>query len=168
VDRLRHLVELLGDTPAMVVDPLLEVVHANAGAAFLFADFAAMPADQRNALRWMMLAPEARERYGPGWADGAADLVGMLRLHAGRQPGDPRLAELVTGLSRSSEDFRRLWRDQTVSTWRRPEKTLRHPALGEMSFTNDMVAVQGAPDLSLVVMAPAEAERFSAALAARV
>ncbi|WP_250004552.1 helix-turn-helix transcriptional regulator [Actinoplanes sp. M2I2] len=167
-DRVRQLVTLLGDTPAMVVDPLLDVVHANAGAVFLFADFAAMPVDRRNAVRWMMLAPEARERYGPEWADGAADLVGMLRLHAGRQPDDPRLTELVAGLSPSSEDFRRLWQNQTVSTWRRPAKTLRHPGFGEMSFTNDIVAVQGAPELTLVIMAPAEPERFSAALAARM
>jgi len=154
-DRVRHLVTLLGDTPAMVVDPLLDVVDANAAAVLLFADFMAMPADRRNALRWMLVAPEARDRYGPGWADGAADLVGMLRLHAGRQPDDPRLAALTAELSAGSEEFRQLWQDQTVSTWRRPEKTLRHPAFGEMSFTNDIVAVQGAPELTLVVMARA-------------
>lgn len=163
-ERVRQMVEAFGDTPAGVLQPMLDVVHFNAAAGFLYADFAAMPAHHRNAVRWTLLAPEARERWGEEWAGAAADLVGLLRLHAGQYPGHPRLAEITTELSERSPEFRQLWQDQTVSTWQHHVKTLRHPAFGVMSFTNEFLTVQSAPHLSIVVMAPAEPQRFAAAL----
>ncbi|MCX5065887.1 helix-turn-helix transcriptional regulator [Micromonospora lupini] len=165
-DRVRQLVAAFGDTPAGVLQPMLDVAYFNAAAAFLYADFATMPARHRNAVRWTMLAPEARERWGAEWAGAAADLVGLLRLHAGQYPGHPRLAEITNELSERSPEFRQLWHDQTVSTWQHHVKTLRHPAFGEMSFTNEFLTLQSAPHLSIVVMAPAEPQRFAAALSA--
>ncbi|MEK8108228.1 hypothetical protein NKG94_31130 [Micromonospora sp. M12] len=165
-ERVRQLVEAFGDTPAGVLRPMLDVVYFNAAAAFLYTDFATMPVHHRNAVRWTMLAPEARERWGAEWAGAAADLVGLLRLHAGQYPGHPRLAEITTELSERSPEFRQLWHDQTVSTWQHHVKTLRHPAFGVMSFTNEFLTMQSAPHLSIVVMAPAEPQRFAAALEA--
>jgi hypothetical protein len=135
----------------------------DAAATFLYADFAAMPARHRNSVRWAMLAVEARERLGAGWAAFAAELVGLLRLEAGQYPDHPRLAEITTELSERSPEFRQLWYDPTVSHWQHHERTLRHPAFGVMSFTNEVLTVQSAPHLSVVVMAPAEPQRFAAA-----
>ena len=164
--RVRQLLTALGDTPALVIGPFVDIVHANTAATWLFADFDALPTPDRNGVRWMMLASRARDLYGDDWADAAAELVGLLRLHAGQNPDSARLAEITDELSGLSPLFSRLWREQTVSTWQRRQKTLRHPDLGEMSFTNEFLTVHSAPQLSVVVMVPADPERFSAVLAA--
>jgi len=165
-ERVRQLLTALGDTPALALGPFVDIVHANTSAKYLFADFDALPPPHRNGVRWMMLAPRARDLHGDDWADAAAELVGLLRLHAGQNPDSARLTEITDELSALSPLFNQLWREQTVSTWQHREKTLRHPDLGEMSFANEFLTVQSAPQLSVVVMVPADPERFSAALAA--
>jgi len=164
-DRIGGLLSVLGDTPAMVVGPFVDVVQVNPAAAFLFDDFAARPEVERNGLRWMLLDPRARALYGDAWEGAAGEMVGMVRLDAGHDPRNPRLAELVAELTEHSELFRRLWADQTVSTWQHHRKTLRHPELdGPMDFTNEFLSVHGAPNRTVAVMIPADPQRFRAAL----
>ncbi|WFB88517.1 MULTISPECIES: helix-turn-helix transcriptional regulator [Streptomyces] len=159
-----RVIELLGDTPVMVCGPFIDVVSANPAAAFLFADFNTMPASERNGLRWMLLSPTARERYGDSWAEAAAEMTGMLRLEQGRAPNDPRLARLVTELAELSPLFRRQWHDLQVSRWVRARKTLYHPAFGTMGFHNEFMTLQSVPGQTLVVMMPEDPGAFRAAL----
>jgi len=160
-ERVRRVLGLFDDVPAMVVGPFVDIVAANDAATFLFDDFAALPVPERNGLHWMLLDPKARQLYGDAWAESAAEMVGMLRLDAGRAPGSQRLADLIAKLSERSPLFRRLWADQAVSSWLHHRKTLRHPALaGPMEFTNEFLNVGGAPDPAIVVMIPADRERF--------
>lgn len=44
----------------------------------------------------------------------AAEVVGCLRLDAGRHPDDSELSALIGELSVKSEHFRRLWADHQV------------------------------------------------------
>jgi transcriptional regulator with XRE-family HTH domain len=161
---VRGFVAALGDIPALVVGPYVDIVHANPAATLLFTDFAALPPAERNGLRWMLLEETARARYGDAWESSAGELVGMLRLDSGRLPGTDRLRALVADLTARSPLFRRLWRDQAVSAWNHHLKTLRHPAFGEMSFTNEFVTLRSAPQLTVVTVIPAEPERFREAL----
>lgn len=167
LERVRQLLTVFGDTPVMVFGPFVDIVDANPAAAFLFTDFARLPPPHRNGVRWMLLAPEARDRYREQWESAAGELIGMLRLHAGQHPDSPRLAELIGELGAHSALFRRLWEEQTVSQWAHHHKVLRHPGFGSMAFTNEFVSVDAAPHLHVVVMAPADPTRFTAALAAR-
>ncbi|MFD0783217.1 helix-turn-helix transcriptional regulator [Micromonospora azadirachtae] len=165
--RVRRLLIALGDNPAMVIGRFVDIVDANPAASFVFADFAAMPSAERNGVRWMLLSERARELYGDGWESAAAELVGMLRLDAGQYPEDPRLGEITAELVEHSPLFRRLWRDQTVSTWQHHQKLLRHPEVGEIELTNEFLTVHGAAQLRVIVMIPTDSGALSLALAAR-
>jgi transcriptional regulator with XRE-family HTH domain len=162
--RMQRVLDLLGDTPAMLCGPFVEVITANRAATFLFADFNAMPARERNGLRWMLISSTARERYGRAWADAASEMIGMLRLDAGHAPKHPRLAELVEELTEKSAMFRRLWQDYQVSAWLHDRKVLHHPSFGKMEFFNEFINLHSAPGQTLVVMIPADPAEFRNAL----
>jgi transcriptional regulator with XRE-family HTH domain len=162
--RVRGLVAAFGDTPALVVGPFVDIVHANPAASFLFTDFAALPAPQRNGLYWLLFADEARSLYGEGWRGEVEELVGMMRLDAGNDPRSERLRALVSELSEHSPLFRQLWKDQTVSSWHLHRKTLTHPAFGAMGFTNEFITAHSVQQVGIVLMVPDDPERFAAAM----
>jgi transcriptional regulator with XRE-family HTH domain len=165
VDRgIQRLIDALGDTPVILRGAFSEVIAVNPAGAFLFADFNRMAAPARNGLRWMLLEPRARELYGPGWEDAAAEMTGRLRLEAGRMPADPRGAELAAELSERSELFRRVWGQQHVSSWQHDDKTLYHPGFGSMRFFTELVTAHTSPGQTLVVMMPAQPAVFRSAL----
>ncbi|MDI5971095.1 helix-turn-helix transcriptional regulator [Streptomyces sp. SL13] len=163
-DRIQRVVAMLGDTPAMVLGPLLDVAGGNRAWSFLFADFDAMPLGERNGLRWMLLAPEARRLYGSDWEEASAEMVGMLRRDAGRFPESSRLAELVGYLSEHSELFRRVWDEHYVSSWLHDRKTLHHPAFGSMDFLTDFIESPNALGQTVVAVTPVDAPAFQAAM----
>jgi transcriptional regulator with XRE-family HTH domain len=165
VDRdAQRFIDVLGDTPVILRSSLDEIITVNRAGAFLFADFNRMPARERNGVRWMLLAPRARELYGPGWEEAAIEMIGMLRLDMGRIPGDPRAAELVRELSEQSELFCRVWGKHYASSWLHERKTLYHPAFGAMDFFTELVTMHTAPGQTLVVMIPADPATFRAAM----
>jgi hypothetical protein len=161
--RIRRLIDALGDTPAILHGPFVDVVLANEAACFLLADFNAMPAAERNAVRWILLSPEARELYGDDWESAAGEMVGMLRLDAGQSPDHPRVTEIVRELTEKSPLFRRLWKEHRVSTWLHARKVLHHPSAGTVELFNEGASIQCAPEQTLYVMMPGEPAAFDAA-----
>jgi hypothetical protein len=61
-------------------------------------------------------------------------------------------------LCAASEDFAAMWRDNDVRTYGDGAKTLMHPIAGELKMEYSAFAVDGRPDLGLVVYNPATAE----------
>jgi MmyB-like transcription regulator ligand binding domain/Helix-turn-helix domain len=161
---VQRLINVLGDTPVILRGPFAEVIAVNPAGVFLFCDFNRMAAHERNGLRWMLLAPRARELYGPGWEDAAAEMIGRLRFDVGRGPADPRAAELVEELRGHSELFRQIWEKHHVSAWLHDSKTLYHPAFGSMNFFTELITTHTGPGQTLVVMIPADPAAFQAAL----
>lgn len=145
----------LGATPAVLLGPSLDILASNSAARRLYTDYDAMPADQRNAIRWMLSAPQARELHGADWAAIAAEMIGMLRLRSGRQPRDTAARRLAAELSAGSEFFRTVWSDQTVWAGNRPAKRLQHPEAGTIDVAVEILAVEGSDDQHLVVLVPA-------------
>jgi transcriptional regulator with XRE-family HTH domain len=165
-DRVRLALEALGDTPAIVYGPFVDIITANRAARFLFADFDTLPPLERNAVGWMLLSPAARELYRDQWDAGARDLIGMLRIDVGRLPGDPRGEQVVGELSAASPYFRQLWNEYEVSSWRTEEKVLYHPAAGPLRFRNSGISVKGVPGQEISLIIPEDPQAFRAALAA--
>jgi transcriptional regulator with XRE-family HTH domain len=145
----------LGATPAALVGPRMDILASNSAARRLYADFDAMPAGQRNAIRWMLSAPRARELHGDDWAAVASELIGMLRLRFGRQPQDAAARRLVAELSAESGFFRRVWSDQAVSAGNRPVKRFHHPEAGTIDAAVEILNVTHSYDQHLVVLVPA-------------
>ena len=61
---------------------------------------------------------------------------------------------LIEELSAASPEFAALWRDNDVRSHGEGVKRIRHPVLGSLEFEFSVFAVDGRPDLSLVVYNP--------------
>lgn len=144
------LLEVLRDTPAMIVDGHMDVLAANRMACALFIDFEAMPARERNLARFIFLDPAARELF-IDWDAAARMIVTGLHLYAGRHPNDPQLAELIDQLSAADDDFRRWWTAQDVEKFAHGTRRYRHPLLGEVTLDHETLIFPGEPEQWLIV-----------------
>jgi hypothetical protein len=98
-------------------------------------------------------------------------VVAAFRIDAARAGATSEVADLVDELSRMSPEFAALWRDNNVHTHGDGVKRLRHPELGTITLEYSAFAVDGRPDLGMVVYNPVEskdAERIRALVASRV
>jgi hypothetical protein len=74
---------------------------------------------------------------------------------------------LVDELCRLSPEFEALWRDNDVRSFGEGVKHIRHPVLGPLAFEYSAFAVDGRPDLKLVVYnpaTPADADKISSSV----
>ncbi|GAA4130207.1 helix-turn-helix transcriptional regulator [Nocardioides fonticola] len=146
---VHRMLDSFVDHPAFVLGRRTDVLAANRLAKALIADFDAMPVRERNKTRWMILDPRAREIY-PDWEQVAAEVVGTLRLDAGRHPDDPRLGELVGELAVKSEEFRRWWADHRVVERTHGTKRMES-VVGPITIAYEAMTLPGDPDQTLFV-----------------
>jgi hypothetical protein len=152
------MLDLLGDTPAMVLTDLGEVLAQNQASVLLNGDHTGHTGDRRHVVyRWFtdpafraVCPPEEREYR-------ARRLVADLRVAVGRRSGDPEADGLVDRLSAASADFRRLWAEHEVAARRVDRKILLHPRVGRVVLDCETLVT---PDQrqQLVVLTPADAE----------
>ncbi|MFI2378629.1 helix-turn-helix transcriptional regulator [Streptomyces sp. NPDC018964] len=155
---LIRLLDLLGDTPALVLSDLGEVLAQNRASVLLTGDLTGFPGDRRYLVYRWFTEPAARavgpveeeEYYG-------RQLVADLRAAAGRRAGDPTVTGLVERLSAASTRFRRLWAEHEVSVRRADRKTFLHPRVGRVLMDCETLVT---PDQGqqLLVLTPADAE----------
>ncbi|MEU6850869.1 helix-turn-helix transcriptional regulator [Actinacidiphila alni] len=147
---LHLLLRTLDHVPAFVLGRRTDVLAANRMARALLTDFDALPATRRNLARYYLLDPEARERV-VDWEQLAAETVAMLRLEAGRYPGDRQLADLVGELTLRSPEFTTWWNDHRVLRRTHGTKRYRHPVAGDLVFGYESLQPPGDPDQTLCV-----------------
>lgn len=160
---VRSMFNALGTTPAFAFDGFADVVAVNRAARFLFADFDAMPARDCNMTVWMLTDPRARSLYGSAWEEVATTMIGALRRAAGRQPGNPRVTELVRRLSDDSALFRNAWRRHDIGTCTRMINRLYHPA-GTLEFVSDIVTADSDKGIMFALLIPLDPTGFAALL----
>ena len=68
------------------------------------------------------------------------------------------ITQLVDELSKSSPEFEALWRDHDIAQHADGMKCLRHPELGLLELEFSAFAIDGRPDLGMIVYNPASAE----------
>ncbi|MFB7380393.1 helix-turn-helix domain-containing protein [Kitasatospora purpeofusca] len=146
---LTQLLDAMDGVPAYVLGRRLDVLAWNRLGNAVIGDVAALPPERRNLAWHVFLEPGNRDLY-LDWESKAADLVGMLRLDAGRDPDDPRLTSLIGELSVKSEDFRRLWAAHNVLDKGHGVKELRHPVVGPLTLRYETFRPAGDPDQVLV------------------
>jgi hypothetical protein len=76
-------------------------------------------------------------------------------VDAARAGAAAEVEPLVDELCRLSPEFKALWRDNDVRTHGEGVKHIRHPVLGLIAFEYSAFAVDGRPDLSMVIYNPA-------------
>ncbi|MET9684966.1 helix-turn-helix transcriptional regulator [Streptomyces coeruleorubidus] len=155
---LIRMLDLLGDTPALVLSDLGEVLAQNRAALLLTGDHTGFSGDRRYAVYRWFTDPAARAVTPPGEQERyARQLVADLRAAAGRRTGDSTVAGLVDRLQAESADFRRIWAEHEVAVRRADRKTLLHPRVGRLLLDCETLVT---PDQGqqLLVLTPADAE----------
>jgi transcriptional regulator with XRE-family HTH domain len=169
--RLQRVLDALEPTPALIRTATWDVVAWNRAVAVLLTDYGSLPPEERNILRSVFLDPRWRLlQYD--WESVARFVVGAFRIDAARAGAAAEVEPLVDELCRLSPEFKRMWRDSDLPSHGEGAKRIRHPVLGPIAFEYSVFAVDGRPDLSMVVYnptAPTDVDRIrSLIMAGRV
>jgi transcriptional regulator with XRE-family HTH domain len=154
--RLQRLLDALPYSPAIVRTAVWDVVAWNRAAAAVLTDYGALPPERRNVLRMIFGDPRVRAAQFD-WESVARFVVSAFRIDAARAGAAAEVQPLVDELCRTSPEFAAMWRDNEVQTHGDGVKHLRHPVLGPISMEYSAFAVDGRPDLQMIVYTPATA-----------
>lgn len=167
--RLQRVLDALDTSPAIIKTATWDVVAWNRAAATVLTDYGQLPREQRNILRIMF--GNARVRAAQeDWESVARYVVGSFRADAARAGATAETTQLVEELSRSSADFARFWSENEIAAHHEGLKRLHHPELGLLELEFSTFAVDGRPELAMVIYNPvsdADVERVRALIAAR-
>ena len=128
--------------PAYVRTSRMDIVAANGPCQALFGG--ALDADRLpvNLARYMFLDPHSRGVY-LDWESVADDLVGSLRVQAGRDPRDKAMSDLIGELSTRSDEFVTRWARQNVLLHRTSRKRLHNRVVGDIELTGSALELPG-------------------------
>jgi len=160
--RLQRVLDALQPSPALIRTATWDIVAWNRAATLMLTDYGSLPPEQRNVLRFIFLDPRVRAAQYD-WDSVARFVVGAFRVDAARAGAAAEVQPLVDELCRLSPEFKAMWRDNDVRSHGEGVKHMRHPVLGAIAFEYSAFAVDGRPDLSLVVYnpaTPADADRI--------
>ena len=143
------LVQRLEPFPTYVKGRRWDVLAATPAARERFTDGAALPAAERNLVRWMFTTAAAHQVY-LDWEAEARAMLGRFRLAAARHPDDPDFAALIAELRRDSPHVRDWWPRHDVTAVGSGSKKLRHPRLGPVLYSHVVLQVADSPDQTLV------------------
>ena len=155
--RLQRVLDALALSPAYVKNSTWDIVAWNRAASIVLADYAALPPEQRNGLRLVFCNPRVRAAMA-NWENDARFVVAAFRADIARAGAARKVEALVDDICRLSSEFAAMWRDNDVrSTYGEGPKFLRHPRAGRIALEYSVFAVDGRPDLGMVVYNPATA-----------
>jgi transcriptional regulator with XRE-family HTH domain len=155
--RLQRVLDALEFSPAFVKTPIWDIVAWNRAAAKVLTDYGALPVRQRNILR--MMFSDSRVRAAQlDWQSVARFVVATFRADVARAGATQEVQAMVDELCRSSPEFESMWASNDVRTHGEGTKSLRHPVAGLISMEYSAFAVDGRPDLAMVIYNPATPE----------
>jgi transcriptional regulator with XRE-family HTH domain len=154
--RLQRVLDALAVSPAFVRTATWDLVAWNRAAAAVLGHDDAIAAGQRNILRRLFCNPAVRAQ--PDWKGFARFAVAAFRADAARAGAARNVQALVDELCLLSPEFAALWRDNDVETHGEGTKHLHHPVAGLIALEYSAFAVDGRPDLAMVIYNPATLE----------
>ncbi|VVE65482.1 transcriptional regulator [Pandoraea captiosa] len=153
--RLQRLIDLLDASPAIIRTATWDIVAWNRAAAVVLTDYGKLPPGQRNILYFLFRDSGARSRQHD-WQAIARFVVAGFRADVARAGLASEMGELVDELCRMSPEFAALWQENDVVGPADGDgiKRLTHPELGPITLEYSAFAVDGRPDLSMIVYNP--------------
>ena len=155
--RLQRLLDTLEYSPAFIRTATWDVIAWNKAAAAVLTDYGTLPDGQRNVLRMMFRDQTIRVKQS-NWQSVARYVVASFRADVARAGAAREVQSLVDELCAASPDFAAMWRDNDVQTHGDGVKVLHHHIAGPLSLEFSGFAVDGRPDLTMVIYNPATAE----------
>lgn len=164
--RLQRVLDALELSPALIKTPTWDIVAWNRAATVVMTDYAKLEPAQRNILRLIFRDSHLRRRQAD-WEGIARFVVAAFRADATRAGANEAIRALVDDLSRLSPEFAAMWCENDVRAYGEGTKTMYHPQAGRLALEYSAFAVDGRPDLGMVIYnpaTPADAERIRALL----
>jgi transcriptional regulator with XRE-family HTH domain len=144
-----RMLETFG-SPATVSNLRGDYLAANPLGRALYAPLFESREQPPNSARFTFLDPVSQEFF-VDWEKAAKDLVAHLRSQAGRNPYDRELSDLVGELSTRSGPFRKWWAAHNVRYHQTGVKRLRHPVVGELDLSYEVMELTADGGLRLAV-----------------
>jgi transcriptional regulator with XRE-family HTH domain len=164
--RLQRVLDTLEYSPAFIRTATWDVIAWNRAAAAVLTDYSTLPDGQRNVLRMMFRDSRVRAAQ-PNWQSVARYVVASFRADVARAGAARNVQSLVDELCATSPEFAAMWRDNDVQGRGDGVKVLHHPVAGPLSMEFSAFAVDGRPDLNMVIYnpaTPADADKIRALL----
>ncbi|MGJ4900539.1 helix-turn-helix transcriptional regulator [Bradyrhizobium sp. HKCCYLS2058] len=156
--RLQRVLDTLDYSPAFVRTATWDIVAWNRAATVVLTDYSTLPEGQRNVLRMMFHDSRVRAAQS-NWQAVARYVVASFRADVARAGAARNVQSLVDELCATSPDFAAMWRDNDVQGRHGDGvKVLHHPFAGPLSLEFSGFAVDGRPDLTMVIYNPATPE----------
>ncbi len=153
--RLQRLLDTFEVSPALVRTAAWDIVAWNRAATIVMTDYGKLAPEDRNVLRMLFCNPGVRN-VQHDWETVARFVVGAFRADAARAGATSEIAELVEELCRASPEFKAIWQENEVIAHGEGTKRLRHPVLGNIELEYSGFAIDGRPDLNMVVYNPVD------------
>src|SRR6201996_7052021 len=164
--RLQRLLDTLDHSPAFIRTATWDVIAWNKAAAAVLTDYSTLPHGQRNVLRMMFRDSHVRAAQS-NWQSVARYVMASFRADVARAGAARNVQSLVDELCATSAEFAAMWRDNDVQGHGEGLKVLNHEVAGRLTLEFSGFAVDGRPDLNLVIYNPAtpeDAEKIRALL----
>ena len=155
--RLQRVLDTLDYSPAFIRTATWDLIAWNRAATAVLTDYSQLPEGQRNVLRMMFRDSRVRAAQ-PNWQAVARYVVAAFRADVARAGASRNVQSLVDELCATSPEFAAMWRDNDVRGHGDGVKILQHPIAGPLSLEFSGFAVDGRPDLTMVIYNPATAE----------
>jgi transcriptional regulator with XRE-family HTH domain len=152
--RLQRVLDTLEYSPAFIRTATWDVIAWNRAAAAVLTDYSTLPDGQRNVLRLMFRDSRVRAAQS-NWQSVARYVVASFRADVARAGAARNVQSLVDELCATSPEFAAMWRDNDVQGHGDGVKVLHHPVAGSLSMEFSAFAVDGRPDLNMVIYNPA-------------
>lgn len=155
---LLRVLDLLDDTPALVMSDLGEVLAQNRAGLLVAGDHRGRTGDRRYLVYRWFTEPATRAAHPPEeHGQQARQLVADLRATAGRRSGDEEVTGLIERLAAVSDEFRYRWAEHEVAVRRADRKTLLHPQVGRLRMDCETLMTPDQGQM-LLVFTPADDE----------
>ncbi len=164
--RLQHVLDTLDHSPAFIRTATWDIIAWNKAATVVMTDYAKLPDGQRNVLRMMFRDSGVRAAQSD-WRSVARYVVASFRADVARAGAARNVQSLVDELRATSADFAAMWADNDVQGHGDGCKVMHHPIAGKITMEFSGFAVDGRPDLTMVIYNPAtpdDADKIKALL----
>ena len=151
---LQGMLDALGTSPAIVRDPLWNVVAWNEAAAAVLVDYAALPLQERNVLYLVFCHPRVRGKM-PDWEATARFVVGSFRESLVRAGAGKQATSFIKALAHRSSEFAAMWHDHDIYKHCEGNKRVMSPNGSIIALNFLSLSVESHAGLSLIVYTPA-------------
>lgn len=122
----------------------------NRAACAVFGNFAALPPEERNMVRFVFTNRELRRRL-MDWEGVAQRVLAQFRASSSSYVDDPWFGELILELKQISPEFARWWPRHDVQGRLDGRKELIHPLVGSLVLEHTTFQVHETPEVKVVV-----------------